>query len=151
MASVPPIGGFYSYEGRVIIEITDVVAGDHEIEASPFPFTAQEPLIPGNRTGSKREKAIVIIAEKRWLEQPNALGFFRSSTWTWLQLLRRERRDDFLEARITAQRIPPRIETKIAIGWAGRYFRDDFELFNRSLVLAGPRENQGKVGHESWA
>src|ERR1700680_5138111 len=38
-----------------------------------------------------------------------------------------------------AQRIPARIEAKIAVGWASGDFRDNFELLDRSVVLARPR------------
>jgi hypothetical protein len=34
--------------------------------------------------------------------------------------------NDFIEAWITAQRIPARIETQIAVGWAARNFSHNF-------------------------
>jgi len=41
--------------------------------------------------------------------------------------------NDFVEARITAQRIPARIKAQIALGWASRSWdrRDNFESLNR--------------------
>jgi hypothetical protein len=39
-------------------------------------------------------------------------------------LFRRERGDDFLKARIAAQRIPLRIKTQLAAGWRERKFAD---------------------------
>jgi hypothetical protein len=39
--------------------------------------------------------------------------------------------DDLVEARITAQRIPARIEAQIAVGYASRDRRDSFKLLER--------------------
>ena len=51
--------------------------------------------------------------------------------------------DDPVEARITAQRIPARIEAQIAIRWGSPgHRRDNFELLQRAVALARPRINQ---------
>ena len=41
--------------------------------------------------------------------------------------------NDFVEALITAQRIPARIALEIAVGWAGWDFCDNFELLERAV------------------
>jgi len=53
--------------------------------------------------------------------------------------------DDLVEARITAQRIPARIEAQIVVCRASRDFRNTFELLERAVTLAGPRVNEGQV------
>src|SRR2546428_9583078 len=63
-------------------------------------------------------------------------------------LLWHERRDDFFEARIAAQRIPRRIEAKFAVAGASWDFRDYFQLLNRERRLIGPRINQGEVADQ---
>jgi hypothetical protein len=57
----------------------------------------------------------------------------------------RERGDDFLEARIAAQRIPGWIEAKFAVAGASWNFCDDFQLLNRERMLTGPRIDERKV------
>ena len=56
--------------------------------------------------------------------------------------------NDLVEALITAQIIPARIEAEIAVCRAGRDRRDNFELLERAIALAGPRVNQRQVGDE---
>jgi hypothetical protein len=58
--------------------------------------------------------------------------------------------NDLVEALITAQRIPPRIEAEIAVLRAVRDCRDNFELLERSVALAGPRVNQRQTGNPGW-
>jgi hypothetical protein len=53
--------------------------------------------------------------------------------------------DDFVEARITAQIIPARIQEEIAVIRSTRDRCDNFELLERALALAGPRVNQRQV------
>jgi len=59
--------------------------------------------------GSSRSRAEV---ERRKLSEKFAL------------LFRRERLNDFLEARIAAERVPFRIKTQLAVGWRERKFAD---------------------------
>src|SRR5205823_12518995 len=54
-------------------------------------------------------------------------------------LFRRERGYDFFEARITAQRIPYRIQTQVAIMHSVRDFGCYFELLNGQVGLVSPR------------
>src|SRR6266516_5089826 len=54
-------------------------------------------------------------------------------------LLRRERSDDFFEARIAAQRVPIWIEAKVTVMCTRRDFGESLELLNGQVALAGPR------------
>jgi hypothetical protein len=47
-----------------------------------------------------------------------------------------------------AEIIPARIETQIAVCWAGWDRRYSFRLLERAVALAGPRINQREVGNE---
>jgi hypothetical protein len=59
--------------------------------------------------------------------------------------------NDLVEAFITAQRIPARIEAEIAICRPQSGNRcDNFELLERSVLLACPRVNQRQVGSPDW-
>src|SRR4029077_11104400 len=60
-------------------------------------------------------------------------------------LFRRERGDDFLKARIAAQRIPNGTQTQFAVGWTEGDFREGFELANGQLTFASPRADLGKI------
>jgi hypothetical protein len=63
------------------------------------------------------------------------------------------RGNDLVEALISAQRIPARIEAEIAVCHASgvchgsRDFCDNFELFERAVPLASPRVNQRQIGN----
>src|SRR5438067_418376 len=50
-----------------------------------------------------------------------------------------DRGNNFLEARITAERVPLGIETELAVGFARRDFRQSFQLLNGQVALAGLR------------
>ena len=71
----------------------------------------------------------------------------------FVRLFRRERGDDFFEARIAAQRIPRWIEAKFAVAGTSWNFCDDFQLLNRESGLTGPgidqREGTDKVRTEA--
>src|SRR5207249_493279 len=62
--------------------------------------------------------------------------------------------NDLVEAFVTAQRIPARIEKEIAVCDCimpdSRKGRDFFELLERAVVLAGPRVNQRQIGNQRW-
>src|SRR4051812_34040328 len=51
-------------ERRIIAEIPDVISSGDEIEMSPFPFSAEETLVPGNRAGRERKNAVVVISQE---------------------------------------------------------------------------------------
>ena len=59
-------------------------------------------------------------------------------------LLGREGDDDFLEARVAAQRIPHRIQAKVAISVRARSFDEVFKLSKRQLAFACPGADDGK-------
>jgi hypothetical protein len=59
--------------------------------------------------------------------------------------------NDFVEARVTAQIIPARIETEIAVGRTARNRRDNFELLQRTVALACPRVDQRQIGNPGWS
>ena len=54
--------------------------------------------------------------------------------------------NDLVEARVTAQIIPARIEAQITVGWAVRDRCDTFKLLQCAVALAGPRVNQREIG-----
>jgi hypothetical protein len=58
--------------------------------------------------------------------------------------------NDFVEARVTAQIIPARIEAEVAVCRAGRNRRDRFKLIERFAALACPRVNQCQIGSPDW-
>jgi hypothetical protein len=66
-------------------------------------------------------------------------------------LFRRERGDDFFEARIAPQRIPHRTQTQHAVAWARWDFRNCFELLDGQVAFATPRVGQCQVGYSYWA
>jgi len=54
--------------------------------------------------------------------------------------------DDLVEALVTAQIIPARIEAEIAVCWGTpRHLRHNFQLLQRAVALARPRVNQRQV------
>ena len=63
-------------------------------------------------------------------------------------LLRREGGDDFFEARLAAQRIPPRHQFQFAIADVAGRLDDDGELFAGEIFLSNPRCNHCKVSDE---
>jgi hypothetical protein len=56
--------------------------------------------------------------------------------------------DDLVEARITAQFIPARIEAKITVCWTDRDHCDLFKLLERLITLASPCINEHQVNDE---
>ncbi len=52
-----------------------------------------------------------------------------------------------LETRIAGQIIPAGIEAVIAVCWASRDLRGNFELLERATALGVPRVNQRQVGN----
>src|SRR6266436_2560038 len=60
----------------------------------------------------------------------------------------REGGDDFLEARLAAQRIPPRHQFQFAIADVAGRLDDDGELFAGEIFLSKPRCNHCKVSDE---
>src|SRR5205823_14583435 len=55
--------------------------------------------------------------------------------------------NDLVEALIPAQIIPARIQAEIAVCRASGDRRDNFELIEGAVALAGPRVNQRQVGN----
>src|SRR2546426_9650922 len=66
-------------------------------------------------------------------------------------ILRRERCDDFLEARIPAQRIPKRTQTEPPVRWTTRLPHDQLQLLNGEVSLPNSRTHQGKISNRVWA
>ena len=65
------------------------------------------------------------------------------------QIFGRERGDDFLEARIAAERIPNRIQTQFAVGWASRDFPNCyFEFLDGQVAFTKPRADPCQVGYK---
>ena len=60
----------------------------------------------------------------------------------------RERSDNFVEARIIAQRIPPRIEPEIAIVERARDTRRSVQLLKSQIRLTAPSVNESEMHHE---
>ena len=60
-------------------------------------------------------------------------------------MFRRERGDDFFEARITAQRILVGIKTQVAVSCASRDFRENFELLKKQGRVPGHSTNHPKT------
>src|SRR6266481_7737692 len=60
----------------------------------------------------------------------------------------REGGDDFFEARIAAERIPPRHQFQFAIADVAGRLDDDGELFAGEIFLSNPRCNHCKVSDE---
>jgi hypothetical protein len=54
----------------------------------------------------------------------------------WSIPLRRQRSDDFFEARIATERIPRRVKAEFAVRRAGRNFGESPQLLNRQIALA---------------
>ena len=65
-------------------------------------------------------------------------------------LLGREGGDDFLEARIAAQRIPQRAQAQVTISVVARSFGEGFKLPKRQLTFACPGTGDGKAGPCVW-
>src|SRR5437870_1150292 len=66
-------------------------------------------------------------------------------------ILRRERCDDFLEARIPAQRIPKRTQTEPPVRWTTRLPHNQLQLLNGEVSLPNSRTHQGKISDRVWA
>src|SRR5207249_11668022 len=62
-------------------------------------------------------------------------------------LLRRDGGDDFFEAWMAAQRVPPRIQTQVAVMHSGRDFSCYFELLKCQIAFANPRIDRCQVGY----
>jgi hypothetical protein len=62
-----------------------------------------------------------------------------------LILFRRERGDDFFEARIAAEPVPDRRELEFSVGDAGRDLGRDGELFEGQIFFPDPGVDQGEV------
>ena len=60
------------------------------------------------------------------------------------ELLRRERGDDFVEARIAPQRIPERVQFQLAVAYPARNLSGDRQLLQGEVLLVRPCANVGK-------
>src|SRR6266853_5547227 len=65
-------------------------------------------------------------------------------------LLGREGGDDFLEARIAAQRIPQRAQAQVAISVGARSFGEGFKLPKRQFTFACPGTDDRKANLCVW-
>src|SRR5438128_11154468 len=100
---------------------------------------------------------MVTAEQPRWTKmyredcRGSRVGCFREpagGTPAATELLRRERSDDFFEARIAAQRIPPRHQFQITIADVAGRTDGDGKLFAGEIFFANPRCNQCEVSGE---
>src|SRR6266436_6157677 len=59
--------------------------------------------------------------------------------------------DDFFEARIAAQGVPPRVQFQLAIGELARTPDGDGKLFAGEIVIANPRSNSSQTHDHALA
>ena len=60
-------------------------------------------------------------------------------------VFRRERSDDFFEARIAPERIPVRMKLELAIAQVARQLQGGGDLFEGAILLAGPGVNDSQI------
>src|SRR5262249_4002113 len=80
------------------------------------------------------------------MHQPNE----RSGGGSW-GLFRCERSDDFFESRMTAKRVPMRMEFEQAVAERVRNPLNPFDLFNGEVFLTNPGINLRKIDSELYA